>query len=241
MNPRLLRPLASGFRPSRISNIVAWWDFADASSLFSNLEATTLANADDAVAVVKDKSTNARNLTQSTLNNRPLRKTAILNGKDVLRFDGSNDQLVIPDILVSTWTSYCMFTVARMATAGVFGLVDYTRSACWGTFFSNSIYTGMHFNTGVSSASVVGNTFYSLYYEWTGSAVRVARNETLATPVATSTALSSGITAGSVGALHNNTFFLNGDIGEVIIYNRNLTGTERASVFSYLRTKWNMY
>jgi hypothetical protein len=235
----LFRP--TSFSPGTITGLAAWWDFSDASTLYSDSAATTLAAADASVAVAKDKSTNGYNIAQSTANNRPLRKTAVKNSLDVLRFNGSTNTLAIPDVSTSTWPSYSIFTVAKPASSGVYGLVDYNRSYNFGTYFNGLVYYGVHNNSQASRGTATANVFYSVYSEWSGTALRVALNGTFSGNTSTSTALSSQITSGNVGSLHGPTFYLNGDIGEIVIYKRKVTETERASVAEYLRTKWSLY
>lgn len=87
MNPRLLRPTASGFNPRQISGLLAWYDASDASTL-------TIATG---VSQWRDKSGNGRTLRQSIGNNQPLSTSRTLNGKTVLDFDGSNDVLSYVD------------------------------------------------------------------------------------------------------------------------------------------------
>jgi hypothetical protein len=86
-------PSAGG--PSSIAGLQLWLDAADASTLFDATSGGSLVAADGGVARWEDKSGNARHATQATSANRPARKTAIQGGKDVLRFDGSNDSLSI--------------------------------------------------------------------------------------------------------------------------------------------------
>jgi hypothetical protein len=82
--------------PSSIAGLQLWLDASDATTLFDATSGGSLVAADGGVARWEDKSGNARHATQGTSGNRPLRKTTVQGGKDVLRFDGSNDSLSIP-------------------------------------------------------------------------------------------------------------------------------------------------
>ena len=86
-------PLAS---PTTIPGLQLWLDASDASTLYDATSGGSLVAADGGVARWEDKSGNARHATQGTSGSRPLRKTAVQGGRDVLRFDGSNDSLSIP-------------------------------------------------------------------------------------------------------------------------------------------------
>jgi hypothetical protein len=82
--------------PTSISGLQLWLDAADAGSLYDATTGGSLVAADGAVARWEDKSGTGRHATQSTAGSRPARKTAIQGGKDVLRFDGSDDFFTIP-------------------------------------------------------------------------------------------------------------------------------------------------
>ena len=88
MNPRLLRPLASGFNPKSIAGLTAWWDAFDAA---------TITAVSGGVSVWTDKSGLGRTLYQGTAANRPATGTRTIGGKNALDFDGSNDCLLSGD------------------------------------------------------------------------------------------------------------------------------------------------
>ena len=84
MNPRLLRPLATGFNPLSIAGLEAWWDFADVSSV-------TLDSG--RVSAVTDKSGNGRTAANSTSGStQPDYVAAGRNGKNVARFAAASTQ-----------------------------------------------------------------------------------------------------------------------------------------------------
>jgi hypothetical protein len=81
MSPRLLRPLATGFNPKSISDLAVWLDASDASTITLN---------GGNVSAWGDKSGNGRNFTQGTALAQPLYATGAMNGRAVVRADGSN-------------------------------------------------------------------------------------------------------------------------------------------------------
>jgi hypothetical protein len=105
-----------------ISGLQLWLDASDASTLYDATSGGSLVVADGGVARWEDKSGNVRHMTQGTAGSRPLRKTAIQGGKDVLRFDGSDDSLSVPNstetfkFLHSTDST--VFVVFQRPTAG---------------------------------------------------------------------------------------------------------------------------
>lgn len=83
MNPRLLRPRASGFNPKSIAGLLSWYDAADAATITTST----------GVSAWADKSGNGYTLRQSTGNNQPATGTRTIGGRNALDFDGSNDVL----------------------------------------------------------------------------------------------------------------------------------------------------
>ncbi len=85
------------FVPNDLAGLQLWLDASDASTLYDATSGGSLVGADGGVARWEDKSGNDRHATQGTAGNRPARKAAIQGGLDVLRFDGSDDELSIPN------------------------------------------------------------------------------------------------------------------------------------------------
>jgi hypothetical protein len=108
--------------PTQLTGLQLWLDAADASTLYDATTGGSLVAADGGVARWEDKSGNARHATQATSANRPARKTAIQGGKDVLRFDGSNDSLSIA-------SSTATFKFLHGTTATLLYVAKYGTSA----------------------------------------------------------------------------------------------------------------
>jgi hypothetical protein len=81
--------------PARVSGLQLWLDAADATTLFDATTGGSLVAADGTVARWEDKSGNNRHATQATSGSRPTRKASVQGGRDLLRFDGSDDFLSI--------------------------------------------------------------------------------------------------------------------------------------------------
>jgi hypothetical protein len=77
-----------------LASLVAWWDFGDATTLFTDAGTTPVASDADAIYQANDKVGTAH-LVQATLGARPLYKTGIQNGKSICRFDGSDDGIAV--------------------------------------------------------------------------------------------------------------------------------------------------
>jgi hypothetical protein len=212
------------------------------------------------VARIEDKSGNARHLTQDTANARPILKTGIKNGKNVLRFDGSNDILTLSSSpIVRNTTGLTMFAVCKTAKAlsgsqaiihnSIGGLSNTTRATIYltttieagGRRLDSNGYqfvkaASMSTNEWVLAGSVhnYGSAALTAYKNGAGTD-RVGGFQTAGSTPDTNSAVTS---------LGGDTYapdYLNGDIAEVIIYNSVLTTSQRQGVELYLNNKWNLY
>jgi hypothetical protein len=105
--------------PTSITGLQLWLDASDSGTLYNATSGGSLVAADGSVARWEDKSGNARHATQSTAGNRPVRKTAIQNGLDVLRFDGTDDFLDSTDFLdLTSGQAMTAFVVLKRASTG---------------------------------------------------------------------------------------------------------------------------
>jgi len=239
MNPRLLRPRASGFSPKSIAGLAAWWDAADSSSL-------TL-DGNGNVSSWADKSGNGVTASQGTANNRPTPTAAALNGKQVLTFDGANDGLSFTG---TARTDETVLVVARVtfsdnkanqiigdSTSG-WGLNLTTRATIDSPL---QAYLG-GFSNGVTSIRYGFNanqTVGPVLLEYVRSAA--AGGQLLTNGTSRGTCTTSNSFANSrIGVIGTSTQPLLGYIAEVCIYSRALSASERQQVERYLGAKWGL-
>ena len=103
----------SAWSPAQLS--LARWFTMEASTLFNATSGGSTPSADGAVLRIEDISGNARHATQATSGSCAIRKVTSLNGRDSIRFDGSND------IYTSTGGAYASrwaIAVCRFDQAG---------------------------------------------------------------------------------------------------------------------------
>ena len=237
MNPRLLRPLASGFNPASINGIVHWWDANDASTLTLN---------SGAVETWTSKAGLMTEANQAVANNRPIQTT--VNDKMALLFDGSNDGLDFTGVARTdeTWVIACeqlsdqdlLRAIISDAASG-FGINTNTSGAglrqlntSWGDFTNGSgrvlaVLGGVDDPLPASIFSVARSA---------ATGISVRRN---------GTELGTGTTSGSVamqafGYFTSAAYQFNGWIGEIICYDRALDATELLLCERYLGTKWGV-
>jgi len=230
MNPRLLRPLASGFSPKTISGLALWLDAPE-----YNASTGTWA----------DKSGNGRNFDQEIAANRPIVSAVTQNGRAILEFDGSNDQLIhntnflqVPD---------CTLFSAFRRVGGTFGGVITSASVAGASDRSPGIlidsFRGAIRGFGNLSVANAGSvdSFNITSGTVTNGASVIFTNGTQIDSDAASTTLDTGNTITAIGTYRTETGnHLNGYIGEIIVYTRVLTVSERKRVEGYLGKKWGI-
>lgn len=169
-----------------------------------------------------------------------------INGLPVLNFDGADDRFILPDGTVPYGNSpYSIFLVSRTNTfctcvllgSGTYGSVNEVNAFVYSAsgkivnyWWLADIATGT--NVVTKSTAQIFNANYNQ------SLRTIYVDGTLKTSLASSNRSSTAIN-NTVGVT-DKTQFWNGDIAEVIIFDRALKGTERDSINSYLKSKWGI-
>jgi len=240
----------SGFSPLKLHPAL-WLDASDASTLWDSTTGGALVAADGSVARWEDKSGNGRHATQGTAVSRPQRKAAIQNGRDVVRFDGSNDYLALSSSY--DLPTFSIFAVSKRinnaSTNAIYtsGTSDGTNKRDAMLFYaggSNQLLAQRSDNASYPTASI-GNTFNSFEIcesNFNGSTLTVSVNGVDSSPVSTSI---SGSSTDSIwiGAANQTVpgFWMQGDIAEILVFPTALSDTDRGRVEAYLNLKWSIY
>lgn len=222
----LINPYVFGgsFVPTDIAGCEVWLDASDADTLYDSTSGGNLVAPDGSVARWEDKSGNSYNLTQSGA--KPIRKTAVQNSLDVLRFDGSSQYMFGTCVSLKHFIAVIKYDLATFASysGGVTGANDATDTFIFvGSSGSTSMIAGStikHFN-GVSSSAGPMQAFAVM-----------------------SCSLSAGFCTTSLRVgKYPDSFanqFWDGDIAEVIGYDTVLSSTDRGTVEQYLADKWGI-
>jgi hypothetical protein len=231
--------------PLTISGLQLWLDAADSSTLFDATAGGSLVTTDGAaVARWADKSGLGNHATQGTANARPLLKTSVKNGKNILRFDGSNDRLfnlnAVSSLVTDTRT---VFIVSKQTNS--------SSEQCQFDVANN--YALTQNNTAGKWYRVTGSSFTSPGRNWwlfsvvdsgLGGTSKGYINGASETNFGIVDKLGSrgngNFAVGDIGGASGGLPF-NGDISEILIYNTALTTTQRQSVETYLNSKWAIY
>jgi hypothetical protein len=215
---------AAAFAPSDIAGLQLWCK-ADALVL----------NNDDPVTTWTDSSGAGHDLSQSSAGAKPTYKTNIVNGKPVIRFDGSSDVMAVT------------YTQLQPVTAFVIAACD-TFAGDNRTLFDGQTINTMIFRidsaTGVTTlyagavlqhTAIVEDTWTILTAVVNGASSKIFVSG--GTP-ASGDAGAQTFTGLTVGRDGTSTAFWAGDIAEIILYDTSLSNANLNNVGTYLATKY---
>lgn len=235
-----------------ISGLQLHLDASDASTLYDATTGGSLVAADGSVARWEDKSGNGRHATQGTAGNRPARKTAIQNGLDVLRFDGTDDFL--SHSVIESDPSQLTLIVALSASSS--GNIWSHRSEATRLLQLNHNTTGvqdLRFQARGSGSNLIAPSIAAAFdvfrtagfvFDKTSGSHFVFTNTSKGTVVSESfsgeTFTSTLQTIGATDSGSGYTSFAGMDLAEILIYDSALSDTDREAVENYLMAKWGI-
>jgi hypothetical protein len=246
MNPRLLRPTASGFTPARIADLGLWLDASVTSSLTFN---------GSTVSEWRDLSGNGRHFAQSTAGSQPTGNNRTQNGLRVLDFDGG-DQLQGNAATLNLSRNRPGLSIIIVAsndnTAGNRTLFTTTRNgsstqgrASLNISFS-TVVRGIARRTDADSAALLDATVASTLTPRIFEFVMDYANGDgfLFLDGASALSNTSLTTNGNTSDTNSDACFISdlwlGFVAEIVVYTRAISAPERQSVERYLGRKWNI-
>lgn len=233
-----------------IAGQVLWLDAADATTIRDadgDNAATGTGGSNNGfggtVRTWVDKSGSGFNVTNNTANQQPIYNATGLNGRGVLTFDGANDKLTNTGAAVPG-NDHTMFVVFNRTTpTGRDAVFELGNGGSRNAIFINEANNGR-------VNYYVNSIFYNSSSAYTASTyemVSVVHQITTATLYRNGTSQFSGTTltrAGTTGIFVGDDSSggdeLQGNIAEIIVYDRNLTNDERRDVENYLASKWGL-
>lgn len=192
-----------------------------------------------------DISGNSRDATQTTQTKKPLYINNVINGRPALRYDGANDSLSFDGSFLAG-TDYTIFVVDQRGGAGdmyfIGGTASVTNANLHIGYVSDTCVTHRQWNNDYNKCFVVTEpppptprihavTQNSI----NGKKYYLNSPNSIAGKADTSPLVSF---AGAVIGARGNGDFYTGDIGEIIIYPRTLSDSERIAVMQYLSQKF---
>jgi filamentous hemagglutinin family protein len=218
-------------------------------------DATSISATSGAVDSWSDKS-GFNNTASGSLTARPTTGTRTINGLNVIKFDGFNDELSALDSasldVSGTFSMFLVNSIDTLTTPA--GIISKRIANGNNDAFAFFYFTGGRLNSDIDTTNnrFAGNTVYStgatqyqniIFNGALAAASRVSVYDSgLLDTVGTEATASipnyaSNLFLGRLGG--NASSFFNGVIGEVLLYNTALATTSRQLVDQYLSAKWN--
>lgn len=237
-----------------IDKLHSWKDASDAS---------TITSSSTRVSEWADKFNTSYNATQSLLINQPYTGTATINGRNAIEFDGAeffdvadNSMLSVPQTVFMVMEFADAFsTNAILSKQPTDGTQDneiiFEKDVTDNILLSANYYSGGEISgnifyffpldlvpicfsifADVGKYSQVASNNYNTYNEFTSGANTLIDFTNYDTDVSTYIGKSFFFPA--------TTLYLSGKIGEILIFNGELSILEQGNVFKYLQNKWGI-
>lgn len=225
-----------GFSPSDVSGLILWYDPSDSTTVFDASTGGSTPSDGGAVGRIEDKSGSGNHARQSTAGARPLYRTGGLNSLGCLDFISSDfmnlDSAITP-------SSYTVFAIVTRPSAGTKSLPIGNSSSFYPIFWftDNKLYqTPRSFSfINLSAANTsTGDHCLTVDDDGAGNGEIWLDGTSVATGSVSTGATSYGYLGRRGGDYHAN------ELGEVIVYNSNISDVDRGSVHAYLSAKWGM-
>jgi hypothetical protein len=240
MNPRLLRPLASGFSPARLAGLIAWYDAADVSTMGPTSDGVGAVSNNGPVKFLKDKSPSGFNLTNTGADSVcPTYVESSQNGLSTLLFD-TGDDLIGAAASEAVMFEPFTFFIAFRTTSGAAGnprICGANGGRSIGTFGSGSTFGFFSIGTIASFGVSLSSTAVLAISCTSGRAGVFYGNGVQNSTGTLSTIIREGFALNTEGSNRSGNK-AGGNIFEVISYNRALSASDVQLVSRYLGKKW---
>jgi hypothetical protein len=235
----------NSFRPTDVTGLKFWVDADDINSIVLN---------GNYVSQWQDKSGNSHHASQSTVGFQPYYVTNTLNKKSVLHFNGVSQYLQldagsVTDLNPTEYTIFCVNIVSGKQGAWRSPFTSRTNSPEGGYLFYAATNNKWQHWVGASGEwSAIGSNnevilnnpvvLTGIYGDGKQSFYVDGRLDgELTVPFSVNSIYPARIGAGATED-SSPTYYFNGDIAEIAIYNRKLSNIERVQVENYLLNKW---
>lgn len=228
--------------PKSHSGLIMWYDASDISTLYQSSDCTTtpVTTNGNVVACWKDKSGNNNHATQATTAQMPTYKAtnATFNNKSSLTFGASAYSILTTGSQTVGQRTYFVVTNTNGAPNGSYHSLILQNATKYYQLYENAGTAAYYVNaTGYNSTtSYTGRQLHALTHTSSTATYRVNQTQVMSSAVASSNLTSTF----SIGGYAPSTTGLNGEILEVIVYNRALSSTEVYRIESYLKAKYSL-
>jgi hypothetical protein len=223
--------------PLDLPGLTLWLDAADASTLITN---------GNSVTEWRDKSTTRSHVSQGDSARQPVVTSTGLNGHNLVTLDGVDDFLVGPAVLASGDDSFTVFAVWRPHRVAVQVVFEQAgagagRRAAMLQVNGRYGFNGQN-NDAHGLAPITANDWHLSMMEiseQTLNNVRVFNNGEGFTGTINIDTQNTGVDGIRIGSkLVNNAELLDGDVAEIIVYDRVLSPAEHDALALYLESKY---
>jgi len=235
--PILKRRRRGQFNPVNLGGCVLWLDGADLS---------TITNAGSGVIGWADKSGLGNSAVQTTDAQRPVSGTRIINGRNALDFNGTSHRMLLPSGLYSISAGdNTVFMVSA------FYNVEGTQNRIWAGADAGTGRWVIHRDQSLDTATAINGTLSvvrsALADDTTQHILGLRRSGTTnglimiydGVQSTAGTAANVTCTSLAIGAQAGGKTYLDGLIGEVIVFNRALSTAEMNYIGRGLKAKWS--
>lgn len=222
------------FTPKSIAGLALWLDASDA---------TTITQVANAVSQWRDKSGNNNHGNQATGTAQPLVQAAAQNGLNTLGFTSAASKALTLTTPIATLPGFTFAVVGQKPAGGGTNRLNPLSgdgSINYGLlhFSDNNFYSTSGVNNRLATNSPVALTAYaSLIMANAGAVVGSTLLVNGIAQVLGLNGVGTGTNWTSIGG-NGNTFFTDGSIAEIILYNSVLSAAQLTQLYTYLKTKW---
>lgn len=191
-----------------------------------------------ALATWTDRTATGNHLVQATGANQPIIVAGVLNGKKVLRFDGTNDYMSKASFALNA-NEFTAYVVSSLAAVGSNPMaIYYSSGACIVNCAGTSGQPSISRTGGVATYShnIVGEGFAIRSSQMRNDGTNELFYQGVSRATATdATAIPTSGAAIGIGALANGAgFWMQGDIARILIYNKRHTPAVRMAIEAQL-------
>jgi len=221
------------FFPHKISGLTLWLDATDLSTL-------TL-DASGYVAAWEDKSEyKTKFLSQG--NEKPMVFYNQYNGWPSLSFDGVNDSMKAENVHMNGKPGTLVMMINQHQQNGDCVLLS-KGNDLW-TLKNNGYFSLLNGSSSIFITSQINawdrNGLTYLMVTFDGTLLKAYQNGVFVAQKSINQAIGSDIDVFTLGSDYAKTLFMNADLGELIVYDRVLSDSERSQVSEYLDFKWGI-
>ena len=226
---------SDAWAPTDISNLVAWYDASDATTMFTDAGSTQVSNDADTVAQFNDKSGNDYHLSGGG-GTSPDYKVSIQNSLSVLRIDGSGDfmtRTTTPDL--NQPYTYVMAIIPSLADNDV--VIDSESAAGAGKVWRDGSNTTYSMNSGSDmTGPTIGSTAEILVCIFNGASSSFYLDGGTADTGNPGTTEGTGLSLGAEGGSAAKFAYM--DVCEIIITSDAMSVADINNAGEYLADKW---